>query len=42
MYPHSPGAVLRCVSCSNVLMVVVRADGRYRFGVQGFVWLEAL
>jgi hypothetical protein len=40
MYPHSPGAVLRCGGCSTVLMVVVRADGRYRFGVQGFVWLE--
>ncbi|HXA28066.1 MAG TPA: DUF6510 family protein [Candidatus Angelobacter sp.] len=40
MYPRSPGAVLRCRSCANVLMVVVHAGGRYRFGVQGCVWLE--
>jgi hypothetical protein len=41
MYPHSPGAVLRCNRCEGVLMVLVRAGGRLRLGLQGLVWLEA-
>lgn len=36
----SPGAVLRCASCSAVLMVVVHAGGRFRLALQGLVWLE--
>ena len=40
MYPLSPGAVLRCQACENVLMVFVHASGRYRFGLQGLKWLE--
>lgn len=40
MYPHAPGAVLRCNGCECVLMVVVRDGGRSRFGMQGLTWLE--
>lgn len=40
MYPHAPGAVLRCQSCESVLMVVVRNGSRQRFGLQGLIWLE--
>jgi hypothetical protein len=40
MAPQAPGAVLRCASCSNVLMVVVRAGGRFRLALQGLVWLD--
>jgi len=40
MAPRSPGAVLRCVACDNVLMVVVHAGGRFRVGLPGLTWLE--
>src|SRR5689334_5638391 len=40
MYPHAPGAVLRCASCQDVLMVCVHAGGRYRLGLRGLTWLE--
>ena len=40
MYHLSPGAVLRCQSCENVLMVFVHAGGRHRFGLRGLTWLE--
>lgn len=40
MSPRSPGAVLRCSVCENVLMVVVHAGGRFRVGVQGLIWIE--
>ena len=40
MYPRSPGAVLRCTSCQDVLMVFVHAAGRYRLGLRGLTWLE--
>jgi hypothetical protein len=40
MYPLSPGAVLRCNACQNVLLVFVHAGGRYRLGLQGLTWLE--
>ena len=36
----SPGAVLRCRRCLEVLMVLVHAGGRYRFGLRGLSWLE--
>ncbi len=40
MYPLSPGAVLRCQYCENILMVFVHAGGRYRLGLRGLTWLE--
>lgn len=40
LHPLSPGAVLRCQSCENILMVIVHAGGRYRFGLQGLKWLQ--
>lgn len=40
MYPHAPGAVLRCATCECVLMVVVHAGDRFRLGAQGLTWLE--
>lgn len=40
MYPRSPGAVLRCSTCENVLMVVVHTRDRVRFGLRGLVWVE--
>ena len=40
MYPRSPGAVLRCAACQDVLMVFVHAGGRYRLGLPGLTWLE--
>ena len=40
MYPHSPGAVLRCAGCESVLIVVVRTRSHVRFGLQGLAWLE--
>jgi hypothetical protein len=39
MYPRAPGAVLRCRHCENVLMVVVHAGGRFRFGMPGLAWV---
>ena len=40
MHPLSPGAVLRCQRCENILMVFVHAGGRYRFGLQGLKWIQ--
>jgi hypothetical protein len=40
MYPMSPGAVLRCSTCENVLMVVVHARDRVRFALRGLAWVE--
>ncbi len=40
MYPRSPGAVLRCAGCENVLMVIVHTEGRVRLGFRGLSWLE--
>ena len=40
MYPLSPGAVLRCSTCQDVLMVFVHVDERYRLGLPGLMWLE--
>jgi hypothetical protein len=42
MSPLSPGAVLRCVSCQEILLVIVHAGGRYRLGMRGLIWLEML
>jgi Family of unknown function (DUF6510) len=40
MYPHAPGAVIRCQACEDVLMVVVRAAGRVRIALPGLTWLD--
>jgi Family of unknown function (DUF6510) len=40
MAPLSPGAVLRCSTCQEVLMVFVHAGGRYRLGLRGLTWLD--
>ena len=40
MTPLSPGAVLRCAACEAVLMVLVRADDRYRLSLHGLTWFE--
>jgi hypothetical protein len=40
MYPLSPGAVLRCGACQEVLLVFVHAGGRYRLDLRGLTWLE--
>jgi hypothetical protein len=42
MYPLSPGAVLRCTTCQDVLLVFVHAGGRYWLGLRGLTWLEIL
>lgn len=42
MYPRSPGAVLRCAGCENVLMVIVQKEGCIRVGFQGLAWLETV
>jgi Family of unknown function (DUF6510) len=39
-YVDAPGLVLRCASCDNALLVLVRSDGRAWLGVQGLTWLE--
>lgn len=40
MSPLSPGAVLRCSNCEQVVMVLVHGGGRYRLGLTGLTWLE--
>lgn len=40
MNPLSPGAVLRCSTCQEILLVFVHAGGRYRLGLRGISWLE--
>ena len=39
-YMDAPGLVVRCRSCENVLVVLVRGEDRYWLGVQGLTWLE--
>lgn len=39
MYPRAPGAVLRCLKCQSVLMVLVHGGGRFRFGLPGLAWV---
>ena len=36
----APGAVLRCSSCDNVLVVVVRTESRLRVGLAGLRWVD--
>lgn len=40
MSPRSPGAVLRCRTCENVLMVVVRTRDHHRLSMTGIRWME--
>jgi hypothetical protein len=40
MYPHAPGAVLRCGHCETVLMVLVHGGEHVRLGLPGLAWLE--
>jgi Family of unknown function (DUF6510) len=40
MYHLSPGAVLRCHGCQEVLMVLVSGGGRYRLAMRGLKWLD--
>src|SRR4051812_4949368 len=42
MQTLSPGGVLRCRACEQVLMVMVHADGRLRLGMQGLKWIEVV
>jgi hypothetical protein len=39
-FVEAPGLVIRCRACESVLLVLVRGDGRYWLGAQGFSWLE--
>jgi hypothetical protein len=36
----APGLVVRCRSCENVLLVLVRGNDRHWLGAQGMTWLE--
>jgi hypothetical protein len=40
MAPLSPGAVLRCQTCQQVLMVLVHKQQGYRVGMNGLKWME--
>jgi Family of unknown function (DUF6510) len=42
MQPLSPGAVLRCRTCEEVLIVIVHSNGRYRLAMRGLEWIETL
>jgi Family of unknown function (DUF6510) len=39
-FVDAPGLVLRCASCDNELLVLVRAEGRYVLSLSGTAWLE--
>jgi hypothetical protein len=39
-FVEAPGLVIRCASCDNVLLVLVRAGDRYVLGMSGLAWLE--
>ena len=39
-FVEAPGLVLRCASCDNVLLVLVRSGDRYVLGLSGMAWLE--
>lgn len=40
MFPLAPGAVLRCSTCEEALMVFVRHEGMLRVGLPGVRWLD--
>jgi hypothetical protein len=39
-FVEAPGLVLRCASCDNALLVLVRAGDRYVLSASGLAWLE--
>lgn len=39
-YVQAPGHVLRCSHCSELLLVMTRAAGRYVLAFPGSTWLE--
>jgi Family of unknown function (DUF6510) len=39
-FVEAPGLVLRCATCDNALVVLVRTDDRYVLGMSGLAWLE--
>ncbi|MBV9599336.1 MAG: hypothetical protein JOZ87_21030 [Chloroflexi bacterium] len=40
MQTLSPGGVLRCRTCEEVLIVLVHSEGKYRLGMRGLKWIE--
>lgn len=40
MSPLSPGVVLRCQVCQQVLMVLVHNERHHRLGLNGLTWIE--
>jgi Zn finger protein HypA/HybF involved in hydrogenase expression len=42
VYVHAPGTVVRCPSCEQVLMRIVRGKGRYWIDMTGTRCLEFL
>jgi uncharacterized protein DUF6510 len=38
--PLSPGAVLRCQICQQVLMVLIHKERGYRLALNGLKWIE--
>lgn len=41
VYPHVPGAVVRCRSCSGLLMVITQVNGTNCVDLQGIAALNA-
>ena len=39
-FVDAPGHVMRCASCDNVLLVLVRAERRYVLTLSGMAWVE--
>jgi hypothetical protein len=39
-FVEAPGLVLRCASCDNALVVLVRAGERHVLSLSGLAWLE--
>ena len=40
VYGHSPGTVLRCPTCSSVLMVIALVDNAYRLTFESIAWIR--
>lgn len=40
VYSRGPGEVLRCPSCSGVLIVITRIESRVRVHFEGLRWVE--
>jgi len=39
-HPQAPGAVLRCLHCDNLMLVIAHVGGRWRLGSTGVTWIE--